>query len=562
MIAVLRRHHLLFASLLLITIWVGAQEKPTTDRIFTDSVRVDVVNVEVFVTDKHGRPVYGLTREDFELIVKGERMEISNFYAPPQPDAPEPEPGPVALEVVEVPPPPRHVVVFVDHTNLLPTRREEILESVRGLIEDRLALGDKVMIVAFDARVDVLSSFGDEPEAHRAALETIMDTAPSTFQTHSDFIRILRCIELRCNEAEYIKQDIDVYAEELRHRSRIMLAHLGSVIDSMAGLPGRRSLLLVADGIAVLPGESLYAIYQQLYVGQDGPMQYQFEARRYSLDREIDEMTNLANARRVTIYSLNGGGVIGNQLAMTSAAVSTTQLVDTNIQFVREANYSASLQDFSGSTGGRIVYKPTDETLDDVGQDFDAAYSLGFNPNHEPDNKTRNIKVRVARDGLKLRYRESYMLTTDEGAAATRTRIAMIIGQSANPLGIAVEFGPNAKGGKKKVIEAAIKIPIGNLTMVPVGGDQYQGQLEFTFYLEDEKGASSPIQKSELPLELPGEAVSATTPVHITYNIGFRIRPGDHRLALTVTDALSSTASTLTWNLSVSRDGAVSVTDR
>ena len=98
--------------------------------------------------------------------------------------------------------------------------------------------------------------------------------------------------------------------------------------------------------------------------------------------------------------------------------------------------------------------------------------------------------------------------------------------------------------------------------MVPVGGDMYQGQLEFSFFLEDEHGATTPIQKSKLPLELPGEAVSATTPVHITYDIGFKVRPGDHRLALAVTDALSSTASTLTWKLSVDGDGAVVVADR
>ena len=112
------------------------------------------------------------------------------------------------------------------------------------------------------------------------------------------------------------------------------------------------------------------------------------------------------------------------------------------------------------------------------------------------------------------------------------------------------------------MIQAAIHIPINLLTMVPIGGDVYQGQLEFTFYLEDENGATTPIQKSELPLELPGKAVSATTPVHITYDVGFKVRPGDHRLALAVTDMLSSTASTLTWNLSVDGEGAVTVSDR
>ena len=139
----------------------------------------------------------------------------------------------------------------------------------------------------------------------------------------------------------------------------------------------------------------------------------------------------------------------------------------------------------------------------------------------------------------------------------------MIAGQSENPLGIAVEFEPMAeKDGRKRVILTAIRIPIGSLTMVPVGGDMYQGQLEFAYYFEDEKGASTAILKSELPLELPGEAVSATTPAHITYDVGFMVRPGDHRLALNVTDTLSSTASTLTWNLSVGSDGVVTVSDR
>ena len=139
----------------------------------------------------------------------------------------------------------------------------------------------------------------------------------------------------------------------------------------------------------------------------------------------------------------------------------------------------------------------------------------------------------------------------------------MIVGETTNPLGISVQFEPTAgREGRRWVVEASIRIPIGPLAMVPVGGDQYQGQLEFAFYLEAEDGASTPIKESELPLELPGEAVSSATPVHITYDVGFKIRPGRHRLALTVTDPLGSNASTLTWNLSIDGDGRVEVTDR
>ena len=124
-------HRLPLVAIFLVAVSAAAQETPPTDQVFTGSVRVDVVNVDVFVTDGDGNPVYGLQREDFELIVEGQQMEISNFYAPRPPHAPKPEPGPVALEAIEVPPPPRHIVVFVDHTNLLPTRRQEVMESLR-----------------------------------------------------------------------------------------------------------------------------------------------------------------------------------------------------------------------------------------------------------------------------------------------------------------------------------------------------------------------------------------------------------------------------------------------
>ncbi len=540
-----------------------AQERPPTDRVFTDTVRVDVVNVEVFVVDKDGRPVFGLERDDFELFVKGRPMEISNFYAPPAPDARPSEPGPIALEAVEVAPPPRHIVVFVDHTNLLPARRPEVMASLRALIDERLADGDRIMIADYDARIDVLSNFGDEPEVHFAALEAIDRSGASTFQTQSEFNRILRCIEVSCNEPELIWDEINVYARHLRHRSRIMLAHLATVIDSMAGLPGRRSLLIVSDGIAVRPGEALYAVFEQRFTGQDGGIRARFEANRYAVNREIEETTDLANARRVTLYALNNGGIVGNTLAMSSSAASATQMVDQGIDFIRETNYSNSMQQFATNTGGRIIYKPTDETLHEVRQDFDTAYSLGFTPDHEPDDRSRDIKVRVLKDGLKLRYRDNYKLTTDEGSAAVKTKIAMILGEESNPLDISVEFGRTAaKAGKKRIVDAAIRIPIGPLTMVPVGGDTYQGQLEFTFYLEDEEGASTPIQQSELPLELPGEAISSPTPIHITYNVGFRVRPGHHRLALTVTDTLGSTSSSLTWGMSIDDQGNVIVTDR
>ena len=53
---VLKPNHMPFALILLLAV-SGLAQEPQTDRVFMDSVRVEVVNVEVFVTDKVGIPV-------------------------------------------------------------------------------------------------------------------------------------------------------------------------------------------------------------------------------------------------------------------------------------------------------------------------------------------------------------------------------------------------------------------------------------------------------------------------------------------------------------------------
>jgi len=83
---------------------------------FSGSVQVSIVNVDVYVTDRDGNPVTGLTAGDFEVFDDGEPVEVSNFYAvengrPTAPAVPEPAaaepaapPGPIEPAREELPP--------------------------------------------------------------------------------------------------------------------------------------------------------------------------------------------------------------------------------------------------------------------------------------------------------------------------------------------------------------------------------------------------------------------------------------------------------------------------
>src|SRR5881227_3344346 len=48
---------------------------------FLEQVEVEVVNVDVHVTDASGKPVQGLGKGDFELLEDGKPVSITNFAA-------------------------------------------------------------------------------------------------------------------------------------------------------------------------------------------------------------------------------------------------------------------------------------------------------------------------------------------------------------------------------------------------------------------------------------------------------------------------------------------------
>src|SRR5688500_1511078 len=46
-----------------------------------ETLEVNVTELEAVVLDKSGKPVEGLTREDFEVRVGGKPVELTNFFA-------------------------------------------------------------------------------------------------------------------------------------------------------------------------------------------------------------------------------------------------------------------------------------------------------------------------------------------------------------------------------------------------------------------------------------------------------------------------------------------------
>src|SRR5215207_2356931 len=84
-------------------------QSPTQPPIFRSSVRL--IDVDVYVTDPQGRPVKGLTRDDFELLEDGKPQEIRAFTPI---DLPVDVPGASGSAPVDTRMPPADVATNVD----------------------------------------------------------------------------------------------------------------------------------------------------------------------------------------------------------------------------------------------------------------------------------------------------------------------------------------------------------------------------------------------------------------------------------------------------------------
>ena len=74
---------------LLAPLLVGAAgaQAPTS---FLESLEVRVVNMEVYVTDRQGNPVEGLSEREFTVLEDGKKQRLTNFsYVPAGADASE-----------------------------------------------------------------------------------------------------------------------------------------------------------------------------------------------------------------------------------------------------------------------------------------------------------------------------------------------------------------------------------------------------------------------------------------------------------------------------------------
>ncbi|MEM8932649.1 MAG: VWA domain-containing protein, partial [Acidobacteriota bacterium] len=372
-------------------------QDPVPDTLFVERLDVDVINVEVFVTDRDGRRVADLAPDDFELLVDGQPAEISNFYVAYREDkvldAAE-RGAPIQLTPEERPDEQRlHLMVYVDHYNMAPGNRKRVLDSLANFLEDRVGQGDRVMLAGFDGNFEVAQTFTDDLGVLLQGIDKLGEYA-----THRQVVDAERrwaqkaiagaALEIP-PDATSAHGHLRTFVQSVEAGVRRSAGALRGAVRSLGGLPGRKAVLYVGEGLARRPGEELYQHMLDIF-GQAGLRQLTdagvtsdptVEMIGRDQGHLFQQVIQDANAHQVTLYSIDARGPSGSSsLSAAAPSMSGGPSGSTLVDATRTHSQQETLIQMATATGGATALGTFafGGALDRMARDFDTYYSLGY----------------------------------------------------------------------------------------------------------------------------------------------------------------------------------------
>jgi len=537
----------------------GASDEVAASEPFLDVVEVQVVNIDVWVTDKQGNPVEGLTREDFEVYQDGEPVEVTNFYAVANrtPVSPAARERVEPLETPELPTDPRRpriapehrlwLVVYIDNYNIEPIERKRVFPALRQFLADTLGPGDRAMIVTATRSLEVRQPFTDHLASLFDTLEEIKDESGHAVVRRRELLEVFRLIDDEDNPSAALLH-ARRYADQVMNEVGYTVDTLERLVESLAGLPGRKALIHVSSGIPMVAGEPAFHAVANKFKSAEAYA----EIPRHDTSRSFERVNRHANAHRVVFYTLDAGGLRGMEFGKAEYGGFVYMNLRNTLDSVVPENLQAPLRLMALETGGRSILNRNEvlPALEEAAQDFRSFYSLGISSGGTDSARYHQIEVKLReglrKQGWRLRHRAGYRSKSPTTRIQERLRSALLYSHETNPLGLEVRWGePDYEGGAY-VLPIQLRIPLQDLVLLPLGNGKHELRLRLFVGAVGEQGDTSEIQDVPLGLRLADEHVEAARGESFVHTHKVRLSPGRRKVGVAVFDVFGQQSSIVT----------------
>ncbi len=581
------------------------------DIVLRESIDVRLISLDAVVTDSSDRPVTGLTKDDFELKVQDEPVEILSVAAGE--DLRTTVTGRLTI------------LLFIDERHLQRKHRDAALAEIAAALDEEIAANPTwVAAAAFGERLEPLLSPTRDRAAVRATIEAAMarDIPATTLRTHQrsvslamrETLRLMaaRGSRYRLGEASLasVEANLRSFGEALRQDTLLTVSAVRSLVEALAFVPGRKAILFVSDGLPRHPLDSAAkTMYDRLagasrqiegdemisargsldlndrnhrpfgvdradrmgratnivQVDDGGAFAFQTLAAELSCADAFDQLAALANTHRVTFYPLKPPVIDPAISELGESAKDRGSIVELS-------NVRSGLNSLAGLTGGLSFVSDTGvaQFLQSTRTDISTYYSLSFTPpDSMGDTGIREITLRLrqrplARSGS-LRYRASYAPVTIQQNLASRAWGTLLFGWEENNHGMeiqvrrsAIRERPDQSG--RTPLEVRASLPIGDLELAPVRATRNpvaSGFFRVVVQVQRDDGSRMPPQHFDFELNVPVAELEQAAGQYIAVRSEVLLSPGSYRLAVGIWEENSGRSSFVVRELAVQADPSV-----
>ncbi len=579
----------------------------TGDGAVTDTIDVEVVNVEVIVTDKTGQPIEGLTRDDFELLEDGQLVTLSNFYAARrsatswgmdaatrEPVA-APMPAPAAEGSPSEPLSEAHLILYVDNLNISPQNRKHLFESLREVLRERGATPSQTMLVVMNRSVEVVQPFTRDLAAIFAAIDeieqqgsvhTLFDGSRRMFLSQLERASVRPFLPKKGAELDpefdhaikvalEMSDNVRALAEERYQKVEATLEALGGLCDTLGGLPGRKAVVYLSDGLPLRPADSLVAAWNGKYlnwlleVEDDIRRRSRFQgavekfnrlstslgSSQFDLQSELNRLTTRANDNQVVFYPISKSGRSSDFVSAENpgSVDYNTASMRRDMQSTENLTRDSTLLRLAEDTGGVALLRSVHigRLLEQVDRDFGSFYSLGYTPPRTTgDFRFHRLDVRVRHPQARVRHVKGYRNKSWRQRLGEKTAAAALYAFETNPLGVRLAPGDASREGDVYRVPIMVKIPFQQMRLLHQE-DNYNAQLTVLVQVSDDRSGLSSTRRFDLPIKIPTARVLEVLPQVAAYPLELIIPEGPHRVAIGVRDHLARTEATVQYELLV-----------
>jgi len=539
------RRSAVFAAALVVALPLAAaaaEQKPPIPSL-GETIEVSLVNVDVFVTDKSGKRVRGLTKDDFEIFENGVKQPITNFteYTGETPpafqttDAMPPLPSAPAAPRQK-----RTIVVFVGRFYLPNFRTTPFFASIKKMLHDAIRPGDRAMVVTWnrgvllteqgltdslpnlDHAIDAVAKLSSQPVDDVRTETRWMITQAQSFDQQA------AAEGMSTNGNGVADMEMDYVAQIEKWSQQRKIQTINALIRAVAADEGKKILLLVTHRLSREAGAETYR-----QGGVNGMMPLEKKAAM-DMSRELKTIDDTANANGVTIYPLFPEGLeTTNTDSSESAAVPV-------VDYQTLTNETSALREVAEETGGLTAWG-TDSTklLPRVSEDLDSYYSLAYRVQSTGKDRPRKIVVKTKDPGLVVRSRREFMDKSDTTRMEDRVIAALFNNPPASGFPLHVAVGRRQNRGKKLIIPLTIHVPVSALTQVPERG-MYAGAFSVYFAWGGKLGGISDTSRETRNYAISAAQINqARASGHLTYDVQLAVDQKTEKVAFGVVDEIS-----------------------